>query len=155
MRLIDSTPLGYGLPELERLLTEERPHLVGISANTPVYPTSLETARAAKRAAPGATVVLGGCHPTLYPERPLADPAVDAVVVGEGEMAMAEIAAALAEGRDLSGIAGVVHRRDGRLVHEAERPFWTTSTACRRRPSTSCRSASTASTWGWPEGRRR
>jgi radical SAM superfamily enzyme YgiQ (UPF0313 family) len=123
VRLIDSTTLGYGLPQLQRLIVQWRPQLVGISANTPVYPVALEAARMVKRAAPEATVVLGGCHPTVFPQRVIANPEVDAVVVGEGEQTMAEIAAAVAAGRDLTGIAGVVHRRDGQVVSEPERPF--------------------------------
>ncbi len=123
VRLIDSTTEGYGLAELQQIVAQWQPHLVGISANTPVYPIAVELAALVKRALPEATVVLGGCHPTLYPERALANPGVDAVIVGEGELAMAEIAAARAAGRDLAGIAGLVHHCGGQVVREAERPF--------------------------------
>ena len=140
VRLIDSTTLGYGLAELQRLVVDWRPQLVGVSANTPVYPTSLQVAEMVKRAMPSAAVVLGGCHATLFPQRAMENAVVDAVVVGEGEHAMAEIAAALAEreerrgkgegGREnkgpvsvFSGIAGVVHRVEGKIVCEASRPF--------------------------------
>ena len=98
VRLIDSTTEGYGLADVRRIVAQWQPHLVGISANTPVYPLAVELAALVRSAAAEATVVLGGCHPTLYPERALANPGVDAVVVGEGEQSMAEIAAG--SGRD-------------------------------------------------------
>lgn len=121
--LIDSTTLGYDLARLRQVVAKWRPGLVGISANTPVYPTALQVADVVKTALPGATVILGGCHVTLYPERAMAHAAVDGVVVGEGECAMAEIAEALAGRRSLSGIAGLLHREGGQIVREAPRPF--------------------------------
>ena len=106
-------------------MAEWRPQLVGISANTPVYPTAAGTGRAwSKQACPGGHRGAGRLPPDAlsrngpWPTRP-SMPSWWA----RANMAMAEIAAALAAGRDLSGIAGVVHRRDGRVVREAERPF--------------------------------
>jgi radical SAM superfamily enzyme YgiQ (UPF0313 family) len=57
--------------------------LVGITAMTYMAPRSLEIARALK--ARGKTVVLGGYFPSLSPQLALAEPAVDAVVIGRGE----------------------------------------------------------------------
>jgi len=123
VRLIDSTTLGYGLDKLRRVIAEWQPAVVGISANSPVYPVAVRLAEAAKRAAPSALVVLGGCHPTLFPQRAIGNAAVDAVVVGEGEHAMAEICTAAAQGAALGGIAGLWHKPAGRVVCEQPRPF--------------------------------
>jgi len=121
--LIDSSTLGWGLDDLERLLRDWRPHVVGVSANSPVYPISVRVADCAKRVIPEATTVLGGCHPTLYPQRAISNKSVDAVVVGEGEHAMAELCVALAEGKGLHGVPGIVHKSGGQIVFERERPF--------------------------------
>jgi radical SAM superfamily enzyme YgiQ (UPF0313 family) len=123
VRLIDSTTLGYDLRELQRLITQWRPQVVGIGANSPVYPISVQVADMVKRVSPWTMVVLGGCHPTLYPERAIQNASVDAVVVGEGEHTLTEICTALAEERELTGIAGVVHKSGQRIVHEQPRPF--------------------------------
>ncbi len=104
-------------------IADWRPHVVGVTANSPVYPLSVQIADMVKRIAPDTTVVLGGCHPTLYPTRAIKKASVDAVVVGEGEHAMTEICTALAGGKDLSGIAGIVHKSTGAVVQEAPRPF--------------------------------
>ena len=68
---------------------------------------------------PGVTTILGGRTATENPRHWLeACPNVDAVVCGDGEQAMAEIA----EGRPWSEIAGLTHRAaDGTLVHNAPR----------------------------------
>ena len=123
VKLIDSTTLGYDLEKLRQVIGRWRPHVVGIGANSPVYPIAVQVADVAKQAVPSATVVLGGCHPTLYPQRAVRNASVDVVVVGEGEFATAEICTALAEGKDLAGIAGIVHKSGETVVHEQQRPF--------------------------------
>ena len=110
VKLIDSTTLGYDLKMLQQEIGRWRPHVVGIGANSPVYPIAVGVAEMVKQTVPSATVVLGGCHPTLYPRRAIRNASVDVVVVGEGEYATAEICTALAEGKALSGIAGIVYR---------------------------------------------
>lgn len=123
VRLIDSTTLGYDLEDLRRVISDWRPRVVGIGANSPVYPIAVRVADMVKRVAPSTTVVLGGCHPTLYPQRAINNASVDAVVVGEGEHAFSEICAAVGEGQELAGIAGVVHKSGDKIVHEQRRPF--------------------------------
>ena len=68
---------------------------------------------------PGVMTILGGRTATEDPRYWLeACPNVDAVVCGDGEQAIAEIA----EGRAWSEIAGLVHRgEDGQLVHNPPR----------------------------------
>lgn len=63
--------------------------LVGITVMTHMAPRAFEMARALE--ARGKTVVLGGYFPTLSPDLALAEPAVDAVVVGRGENAWPEL----------------------------------------------------------------
>ena len=68
---------------------------------------------------PGVTTILGGRTATEDPRYWLeACPNVDAVVCGDGEQAIVEIA----EGRAWSTVAGLVHRgNDGELVHNPPR----------------------------------
>ena len=63
--------------------------LVGISAMTPGYNNAREYARIAKEA--GTYVIMGGYHPTALPDQVLADPNVDAVVRGEGELPLRDL----------------------------------------------------------------
>ncbi|HKZ82472.1 MAG TPA: cobalamin B12-binding domain-containing protein [Anaerolineae bacterium] len=46
---------------------------------------ALHVTRAIKEARPDLPIVWGGWHPSLFPEQCLAEPSVDAVVVGQGE----------------------------------------------------------------------
>jgi radical SAM superfamily enzyme YgiQ (UPF0313 family) len=100
-----------------------RPELLGISSTFTIdQPRALAIARQAKAADPRTFVVVGGHHPSLYPAD-FADPAVDAIVVGEGERTIAALADALAAGADPAGVAGLVLNRDGRQLPTPPRPL--------------------------------
>ena len=52
-------------------------------------------------------MVWGGWHPSLFPEQTLAEAGIDALVVGQGEDAFAEVVERLADGGSLVDIGGV------------------------------------------------
>jgi len=85
-----------------------QPHLVGISATftIDIY-RALEIASTAKAADSRTTVFVGGHHPSLRPED-FFHPAVDAIVVGEGELTASELADTLAVEGDLDSVRGLV-----------------------------------------------
>ena len=68
-------------------------------------------------------VVVGGYHPTFWPEEVIATDSVDFLCRGEGEGAIVELADALEKGEDPSGIANLwVKKKDGAIVKNAIRP---------------------------------
>ncbi len=96
---------------LSSTLTEFQPHVVGISSSftTNIY-EALGVAEAAKSHDSHTFVVLGGHHPSLQPED-FHHPAVDALVIGEGEYIMRELVNCLSAGDDPSQVAGLVLNR--------------------------------------------
>jgi radical SAM superfamily enzyme YgiQ (UPF0313 family) len=58
--------------------------IVGITATSFVMPEVVEVIQAIKRYSPTSKIILGGVHPTLYPEETL-HLGVDCVIQGEGE----------------------------------------------------------------------
>lgn len=70
---------------------------VGVSALTVERASMKAIARRIKARRPGLTVVAGGPHATAFPADCLGEPAIDAVVVGEGESVIGDLARA---GRD-------------------------------------------------------
>lgn len=69
---------------------EFRPHLVGITANTPQVKQAWRTARMIKEVH-DCPIVLGGPHVSVLPEESCEKPYVDIVVRGEGEDAWIDI----------------------------------------------------------------
>jgi radical SAM superfamily enzyme YgiQ (UPF0313 family) len=82
---------------------------------------SLAAARRLKAALPDVFIVAGGLSATYFAEDMLRQfPAVDAVVAGEGERALAQLVAAIRQGRrDLSDVPNLLWRREGQIVRNA------------------------------------
>ena len=79
--------------------------------------------RTLKSRFPETTVVWGGYFPTVYPEACARDPAVDIVVIGQGEETVAELVDALETGHDPVAVAGCAVWRDGALQKGPDRRF--------------------------------
>jgi anaerobic magnesium-protoporphyrin IX monomethyl ester cyclase len=102
-------------PELERLLSRERPAVLGVYANLMTRGSVIRILRAAKAA--GWKTVVGGPEPGAYAEEYLAAGA-DVVVIGEGEITLEELLPVLPTGGNehLSRIHGIAFRgEDGRV----------------------------------------
>jgi radical SAM superfamily enzyme YgiQ (UPF0313 family) len=94
---------------IREYLIGRRPALLGISCTTSSFLDGARIAAAAKQLLPGVTTVFGGPHVSALREQVLRDyPAVDLVVVGEGEETLCE----LMDGGTAvpSGVSGVVYR---------------------------------------------
>jgi anaerobic magnesium-protoporphyrin IX monomethyl ester cyclase len=118
VRILDAHAEGVGLDRIAaRLVDFGRPELIGITATTCLIGNARQIAQAARATFPDARIVMGGVHPTVLPEEVLQEPAVDAVVRGEGEETIRELAA----GRPLEAIDGVSFRDGERSVHNPDR----------------------------------
>jgi len=107
---------------LRDLLKDFAPEIVGLSAFSPGVIEAGRIAQTAKDICGDRVwVVAGGPHPTGVPELTLQQcPAIDAIVVGEGEQTMVELAE-----RGLSReVAGMVFRENGAFTHTPPRRPW-------------------------------
>ena len=105
--------------QLHRLLEEFQPEMIGFSVLTPMVPEAGSIARLAKQICGDQVLVAaGGPHPSAIPERMLQEcPAIDVIVVGEGEDTMVE----LAEKGPAKAVAGLVFRDGESFVRTAPR----------------------------------
>lgn len=80
---------------------------VGISVltGTPIR-DALNVTRAVRASRPACRIIWGGWHPSLFPIDTLRESGADAVVIGQGEDAFAEIVERLAAGERLRDVAG-------------------------------------------------
>jgi len=124
VRLLDMQGLLMDSTELVRNIEAYGPDLIGITAMTPTVPEALQVAELARATAPGASIVMGGVHPTLDPASVLTSENVDFVIRGEGEFAFAELATALSKGLTVDAIEGVSYKdADGQLVLKGKAPL--------------------------------
>jgi radical SAM superfamily enzyme YgiQ (UPF0313 family) len=112
VRLVDL--LGGSLPALE--ISNFAPEAAGISCSFTVDTYAVrEIARALKQIQKNIFVFIGGHHASLsYSD--FFGPAIDAIVVGEGETTAPELISTLEEKGDLSGVRGLVLNAQGNQV---------------------------------------
>lgn len=90
-----------------------RPAVVAFSATTGAHRLALTLARALRPHYSG-LILLGGPHPTFFPEV-LEDPALDLICRGEGERPLTELLDRLDQGRDYLEVPGLWVKREGRV----------------------------------------
>jgi len=118
-----SLPAGPALyDECARRIAAEDPDLVAFSAQCTTYPPTVAIARRVRHLLPSTRIVIGGHNASFVDTATLEHyPWIDAVVRGEGETTLGELAGAWAAGRDAAGVAGVTWRAEVGIVRNAER----------------------------------
>ena len=94
-----------------------RPDLIGLTVMASVFEASREVTERIRRALPGVPIIWGGIHATLRPDECLQT--ADMVCVGEGEEAMAELAA----DPERTDVVGIWRRHNGRTIQTPVRPL--------------------------------
>ncbi|PKM98745.1 MAG: hypothetical protein CVU79_01495 [Elusimicrobia bacterium HGW-Elusimicrobia-3] len=98
-------------------IEKDPPQLFGVSSNTCQIREATALLDLVRRRFPAITTVLGGPHISALPERTLQEqPSIDIGVVGEGEITVVELCAALEKDAPLRDIAGLVFRDGGDIV---------------------------------------
>ncbi len=129
VRVIDAKIERLGLREIVARVEEFQPRMVGSTAMTHEICYVAEVLGAVREACDGCTTVVGGPHGSALPERTLDEfPAIDVVVVGEGEETAPELAAAIESGVDRSewrSIRGIAFRDKLAIQRTEPRPWIT------------------------------
>ncbi len=112
--------------DLDRTLRDFRPDVAGATCEVVHLDTAKAALRRVRAAAPNCRTVIGGHHPTVWPQDFL-DPAIDLVVRGDGIESFRQICEAGEGGSSaFDHIAGIMIRDGGRLVPTRPRPQPTT-----------------------------
>jgi len=95
---------------------------LGVSVLTgPMIRGAVLAAKEVKRQYPRIPVIFGGWHPSLLPGQTLEETFVDAVVRGQGELTLLEVAENLASGKPIHGVHSVSSKQFGLPHHAPER----------------------------------
>ncbi|MDD5044120.1 MAG: radical SAM protein [Candidatus Omnitrophica bacterium] len=106
--LIDLRQLS-GWPEFENIVKASDLGVVGITVMSCDYNIAMQCAELIKKHKPQTQVVVGGPHPSIMPEEFEADPRVDHIFIGEGEVTFPELVSKIEKGipveRTVRGVA--------------------------------------------------
>jgi anaerobic magnesium-protoporphyrin IX monomethyl ester cyclase len=117
VRILDFLVTRYHPTKLRRELEEYRPQLVGATCVTLNYPIARSMLKVCKAFDPHIFTVIGGPHVTFALEETLLQsPWIDAIVIGEGERTLVELARAVEEGKDIHHVPGIAFADGGMVV---------------------------------------
>jgi hopanoid biosynthesis associated radical SAM protein HpnJ len=115
--LLDAPPHGVS-PE-QTLATARNYEFLVLFTSTPGFASDIRLANAIKEANPNIRIAFVGPHVTVLPEKSLQDcPAIDFVCRKEFDYSVVE----LAQGRSAEDVLGISYRKNGAVVHNADRP---------------------------------
>jgi radical SAM superfamily enzyme YgiQ (UPF0313 family) len=101
--LLDAYVDRMSFADVERYIRETRPDAVGIGAMTFTLVDAVDAARIVKKIDPSIPVILGGPHTALFPRESVDLPCIDYVVMGEGEVPLAQLLDRLEESGRMRG----------------------------------------------------
>ena len=119
VKIIDIGVEDISHSDLQDIIKEMKSDFIGITANTILIKNAIEIADVASGVLPELKVVMGGVHPTIFPDEVLSNPSVDYVVRNEGEITFAD----LVSGKPVSEIQGLSYKVGDKHIHNPARPF--------------------------------
>ncbi len=116
---IQGDELIYGLTDnqVKKRIKDFDPDIVGVSC---MFSSSYERAQhhcQLVKEVKDVPVVLGGIHPSLFPEESILHDAVDFVIAGEGEIRFRKLLDMLNEGKEDFHFDGIAYKKKGKVIH--------------------------------------
>jgi anaerobic magnesium-protoporphyrin IX monomethyl ester cyclase len=116
VKILDFLVTRYHPKKLRRELEKYQPQLVGATCVTLNYSIARRMLKVCKASDPHIFTVIGGPHVTFALEETLLQsPWIDAIVIGEGERTLVELAKAVAEDKGIHHVPGIAFA-DGDMV---------------------------------------
>ncbi len=107
--------------EIKKSLSQFKPQIIGFSLMTGFHHSALELNKRIKKDY-NCFSILGGPHPTFFPEI-IHTEGIDAVCIGEGELAMVELINRLENGDDVIDVANFWIKENGEIFKNRVRPL--------------------------------
>lgn len=103
-------------------IEEFKPDLLGFSAFTGMHKSVFRIATIMKKRL-DIPVIIGGPHPTFYPECIEEYPGIDFMCCGEGEQVLLNLFNAIKSGSDYTSIPGLTVRTNGKVIYNGVAPI--------------------------------
>jgi anaerobic magnesium-protoporphyrin IX monomethyl ester cyclase len=117
VKILDFLVTHYRSRKLRKELEEYRPQIVGATCVTLNYPIARRMLKVCKAFDPRILTIIGGPHVTFaLQETLLSSPWIDAIVIGEGERTVIELARAVEESKDIRRVQGIAFADEGMVV---------------------------------------
>src|SRR3989338_1374574 len=111
VKLVDAPAASLSHEEVYEMVGDFRPDLIVLDTVTASFNNDKKVAEDIKQILPDTFIAMVGTHVSALPDRSLIEaPAVDAVVRGEQDFVVRDLAKVLSNGKDLSKVRGLSYR---------------------------------------------
>lgn len=119
VKILDQYAEGLSLDQISELIENFSPDLIGYGATTPNYYAAINLLREMRRRHPEIKTVMGGHHPSIFPDEVLKNKEVDFVIRDEGEYALLSLCQNIESGSgNYPNIQGLSYKTaDGQICH--------------------------------------
>lgn len=107
---------------LKNEINEYKPDLIGFTAISHFFPMTKRLGSYIKTVS-SVPIIVGGVHPTVCPEKVIAEDFVDIICIGEGEGALVELLNRIDGGKEYTDIKNLWVKRDGKVYKNPLRPI--------------------------------
>ncbi len=107
----------------ENKLRKYSPDIVGVSFSSPIAHLGFKAVETVKKIWPDSFTVAGGPHPTVQSDQTMENKNIDAIVIGEGEIALTKLVMALSGKGDWGAVPGIQYRSNGRVVKNEAKEY--------------------------------
>ncbi len=121
--ICDARFKGYTYDQLEEVIRQEAPDIIGITGFSVENEENHEVAKRSKSVLPDVPVVLGGPYVTADHPFALKDTNVDFGVLGEGERSFLNLINALDKDEDYTQVRGLAFRNNGEITTSEPEDF--------------------------------
>ncbi|MBF0273904.1 MAG: cobalamin-dependent protein [Nitrospinae bacterium] len=117
VKVLDLHASETPINSLRSNLKEYQPDVVGISTKTFTLIDSLTILQEVKHVNPDVITVMGGRHPTIYPEETAKQKHVDYIIQGEGEATFLELLNVLETQQEPKDVKGIAYYKENKSVN--------------------------------------
>ena len=123
IEILDSQVERINYSKLKEKIKKRNPNIIGITATTFTLIDAINTAKIAKGINPKIKIILGGPHPTIYPEETARIKEVDFCIIGEGENAILKLIKNINDPNKLKQIKGIAFRDKKNVINTGQTDF--------------------------------
>ena len=123
IEILDAQVEQLNHKDLKKEIEKRKPNIVGITTMTFTLIDVIKTAKTVKEVNPGTKVILGGPHPTIYPEETAKLKEVDFCIIGEGEKPTLEAIKNIDNINKLKEIKGIAFQNKNEIINTGQADF--------------------------------
>lgn len=123
VEILDSQVEQINYNQLKEEIKQKNPDIVGITAMTFTLIDVIKTAKITKEINPNTKVILGGPHPTIYPEETAKIKEIDFCIIGEGENTILKLIKNIGNLNNLKQIKGIAFQERDKIINTGQTDF--------------------------------